>query len=515
MGEAALQLVQPAEQQQGFVPRQEAEVLSVRALASERWTQARFSRWLGSLTTEQVIEKPPLPDPEVTLIDAIERALQGDEEASQLVSINVGSAVSEACFKDRHFTRIRMQRNEAGQPIQFGQTLPQIHRNSLVLRPDRHSVLQEITKAEALNGHRIEDSARSGQLKDYWLVVPSLVPDNVPEKDLGPEGDGYFLSSMTFALQATTEQDGEIITESAFNAGVEPDEHMHFEERQAQRYDIAAFDALYKRLGLEPRASVTDYIREPILISKELMPNGVVDVLRWFDEEADRIRGNSVKRTEVQYQQLIQTSTERERSLQATKARVKQDLLARAGTFTDPMEAVQLLWDLAKQYTVEASLKNVHINPRVFGDAAAAPIIEARRLAQMGDMRQAQQLMQRAQKVAVVSGCGGGSAAASDKANTSNAQNPEEFGKEQGENKEAGGDCEYEIDSCYCSNYNTNGTRRKRPLTVKVYKDTHNVAHCRRCGAWLAADGKGKYEGLIKKRADRQARGTGVLALAA
>lgn len=506
MGEQALQLGELAEQQRGERPGQEAVVLPASALATERWTRTRFRRWLGSLATAEVMLRPEAaeaPGENANLLDAIRAAREGDAEAERLVDINVGSAAAEACFKEGHVTRITMQRNEAGVPVQFGQTLPQIHYNSLVLRPDRHEKLQAITKAEALNGHRIEDAARAGTLRNYWMLVPSLVPeDDIPEKDLGHKGDGYFLESMTFVLQATTEKGGDIITESAFSAGVEHGEQLTYEERQAQRFDLDAIAELYRKLGQRPRGSVAEYIQDPLLIPKSMMPNGVVDVLRWLDETADELLGRNVVRTEQQYLDLLRQSEEREKSLGAVKRLVKKALLQQAYELKTPMDAVQRLWDLTRHHTVADAATNLHINPRVFGAPAAVDIMAARAAIHQGDRDRARALVQRAQKTAVITGCGGGSRAKETKASATDENQVQAGEPANAENPaEEGGVCEYQTDGCYCSKYERDGSPRKVPLTVTVYKDEKKIAHCKRCGAWLAPDGS-KGEGSIKKRAD-------------
>lgn len=404
------------------LPFEQPPALLVSELPQYEYSKKRFQRLLGSIATKSSVEYGEQPKT-TTLLDAINQtAFEGSKDAEALIDINVGTTVSEACFKKEHVTSISMHLNEQGELIQFGQTMSQFQYNSLALRPKRHERLEAVTRQEALNGHAIEDLANQGVLDDYWFVVSSLVPENVPEGDLGEKGDGYFLHSLTYVNQATTRTGDDVITQPAFSEGTFADEEASFEERIARRHDIQTISAVRQRLGLPP-ISTTDEALEGILVHKSLMPNGVVDFMRMCDEEADRILGRTADRSDAYYTNLLANSIAKEESLADIKQQVKADLLQHAGKLEDPMEAIQLLWELTKKHSVRSAATNLHIDPIVFGQEAVARVEESRYRLSMGDFIGAEMAIREALKVATISGCGGGSSKDKDGDNNSDSNN--------------------------------------------------------------------------------------------
>jgi len=401
---------------------EEPDVYLAREASHERFTQARFKRWLGSLSFRRTVEVKSTQESvdDTNLLEKIREAKAGSAEALGMVGINVSTAVTEACFKDRHVTEVTLEVGDDGELFQFGQSMLGVHANALTMRPGRHSILQEITHIEALNGHRIKDGLQAGVLDDHWLLVPSIVPNGVPEGDLGHKGDGYFLDSLTFVLQATTKQStGEVITQSGFMAGVEADENASFEELISRRYDIRALARIYEQLGQEPPSTAAGFLDGGLYIPKSLMPNGVIDFMRWCDEATDELFGRDMERQPEEYAAIIEESKQREASLADVRQHVIDDLLAAADVLEAPMDAVRLMWELVKKYTVDASFSNTYIDPRVFGAEAAGYICQVRQDIKSGvDPALIEENKQRAQETAVVSGCGGGASSKSDSGGT-------------------------------------------------------------------------------------------------
>lgn len=400
------------------LPEIETQPMAERARDTEyaTFTEARFNRWSGSIALSDnvrpVTSETNEQAPKTNLLDMIKATKNGSAEAGAMVGENVAAAVSEVCFKDKHIRSVSVERNEAGQLIQFGQTMINVHGNAITERPDRHPVLQEITLTEALNGHDIEDGLRAGKLKDKYHVVCSIVPDGVPEKNLGPDGDGYFLDSLTFVIQATTEQNtGEVTIENAFVAGVEDAEGLSFEERLEIRLDIKMLTKVYERLGLKPPTTAKGFL-EGILIDKKLMPNGVADFVRWCHEARDEIKGVTVERKPEDYLEMVEESKKREARLAITNQKVFNDLIEQGQHLTKPINAVSLMWKLAKRNTVEASFTNKDIDPKVFGTVAAPYIEQIRQYQHQQDQEQQprlEALIAKAHETAVATGCGGGS----------------------------------------------------------------------------------------------------------
>jgi hypothetical protein len=446
---------------------EEPRVYSVRDAEYEPETQARFNQWLGSLAAQATTETADIEQelPNINLLERLQlaktRSPEG-QEALSMVDINIAKAVAEACFKEDHVTTTSMYRDQAGDLVQFGQTSDSVYRNAITMRPNRHAKLKEITRIEALNGHRIDDALKADRLKDHYFVAASIVPGEVPEDDLGPDGDGYFLDGLTFVVQATTEQNnGNVTTESGFMAGVEADENDNFEERLAKRYDIQSLTIVYEWLGQKPLRTAEEFLNNGLYVPKDLMPNGAVDFMHWCDEAADEVLGRDIERKPEDYMALKLTSKRREASLEDVRQKVREDLLASVDELETPMKAVQLMWHLVKKHTTQDSFENTNIDPKVFGRAAAPYIVKVRQHIQNGAEYLAQDLMQKAHEKSVISGCGGGSSP-----NANLAGESSESSSESSSGNDRYGSLKFE-----CSNGHTNVRPRNKLLE-----------HCTTCG---------------------------------
>jgi hypothetical protein len=372
--------------------------------------RAQYSQWLSTLAVEKTaqveqIESEPM---HTDLLQQIRAAKEGNPEAIDWLEMNIGKASGEAFFKDKFITSVPLERTADGGLMQFGQDTESIHRNAITLRPNRHPVLKGITSAEAGNDHYIRAALPAGELQDNYFVTVSIVPTKVPEKDLGSEGDGYFLDSMTFVAQATTEEaSGKVNLESAFMAGVEPDV-KDFDHRMEKRFDIAAITKVYDWLEQEAPTTAQGFLENGLMIPKALMPNGIVDFMRWVDMATDEIKGRDIERKVEDYLALKLESKRKEASIADVNKKVFDGLIAAADKLETPMQAVQMMWELVKNHGVQASLTNKKIDPRVFGQAAASSIGKARAAMQTGNLGQSLDFMRRAHDEAEVSGCGGG-----------------------------------------------------------------------------------------------------------
>jgi hypothetical protein len=395
-------------------------VRSVRETEYEPETQMRFKNWLGTLATNGSIELSITPDAETeksgtNLLEQIKLykyALPGSPEAvvsEKMIKANIATATAEVGFKKGHITTAVMEKDGSGDLVQHGHTNDSIQRNAMTQRPNRHPALKNITKIEALNAHRIKDGFEAGQLTDNYFVVASLVPQGVPEKNLGHKGDGYFLREMTFVVQATTEQnETTAITKSAFMAGVEAEDDDSFEDRMAKRFDITVLQKVYERLEQDPPQTVEEFLDGGLLIPKSLMPNGIADFLLWCAEAKDELDGITAERTVNEFMAMELESKRREASLQEVNQKVFDELIASEATMRKPMDAVQAMWESIRTNMTENSFTNEHLDPKVFG-AAAPHIIKVREYIQSGDTQLAQAAMHRAIEESEVTGCGGGS----------------------------------------------------------------------------------------------------------
>ncbi len=377
-------------------------------LALDEQIHRRFTRYfLGAIALEESVE---LKRPDgITLATAVSRAKEGDIEAESLVDINVATAAAEGVFKDSHISRITKSIGADGQIQQFGLDLHQVHYNSYALRPDRDDRLKQFTLAEALNGYREQAYLEAGLLDEYFMLVPSCVPEGMPEKMLGHEGEGFFTGSMTYTLQATTKEGEQIVTETAFRRGTAAEAEAPYETRQAERYDLRAIGMIYEALGYDAPKTALEFLQRPLLLKKSEFPDGVVDVLRRCDIAADMVQSKVVDRSQAAYANIRLESSLKEASLADMKSAIKRDLLAAAGTFITHEDANALLWDLVRKHGVRNALTNYFVDPAVFGAKAAPVLSDARVAYERGDMLLSNQLLSQAVEVATVAGCGGGS----------------------------------------------------------------------------------------------------------
>lgn len=411
-----------AERFDRWQPQVVAEVplaIDVKTLPQERWTQQRFVHFLGAVAGEQTVQANPETTGKKTkqnLFEAIIEAAQKPEVEHGMLDINIMTAACELSFKTDYISNVDMQFNDEGILTQFGQEMPDIQRNSL-LRPNRHQKLQEITKIEALNSHRMPDLARAGLLEDYWYIVPSHIPDVDPddphtltEKDLGDEGDGYFLSSMSSVSQGVTMVNGELHMQSVFQAGVIDGYEKTFEERMKTRYDLKVTQELHRRLGLEVPQNAYDALHGH-LIHKSLLKNGMADYMKLRDEIAQELTGEALLRDDEFYKTLPQKSKEKNDSLQDACKAIKADLIAayKRGEIADKFKAIEALWDIAFEHVTTEAMQNTHIQADAWGSTQATQYIqESRRMIQQGDQSGAMMMLQMFKRVAVGTGCGGG-----------------------------------------------------------------------------------------------------------
>lgn len=405
------------------VPR----VYAPEEMSFEAETRAHFDQWIGSVVVSAAGKTAETAEtvPNVNVLERIKAAKAGDPEAKKWFAINVATAVYEAVFKKGYVGETYMDRTTDGQLVQFGQTNGDIHHNAIAFRPGRHPILQDITEAEALNRHRIEAALDAGVLDDYYYVVFSLVPNGVPERELGPGGDGYFLDSLTMSIQATAAlPNGRVKTETAFMAGVEEEEGDTFRGRLARRHDFQAVAMLDEQLGHEAPDTAPERLRSGRFIPKAMMPNGVADVMYWLDLAGDQVLDRKFERKPEDYMGLRLESKRREASLDDVREKVMADVYGMIEGVAEPAEAIQLIWDSVREHATTASLTNLNIDPKVFGRAAAADIDMARYHFHQGNRAAAFSHMEKAREAATISGCGGGSTAEDKESSDGEASDP-------------------------------------------------------------------------------------------
>ena len=375
-------------------------------LPSDEFSRARARRFMAHVAMEDVYIDPCSEEaPNTSMLEAIRRANEGDEEAKASVRMNAHIAVVEAMIKSGHITKIDMTLNEQGNWLQHGQAMLHVHANALrTTIAQKHSGVMERTKAETVNGQRIEDLGRMGKLDDHYVFVPSLIPieEEIPY-DIAVNEVGFFGDTMTAAFQLTSTNGQEGHVESAFVAGTA--------DKGTPRHDIDVLRKMYALAGYEAdNWQPIDFLRTPLLIHKSNLPNGITDIVKLYDELAHEITGQELffgqDSTVQSYEHFDTSCSLREEGLQGVTDKVLHELLLRGNNLNTPEDAIELLAELVGPLGVEHAITDTSIDPHVFGPEAASRIYEARNYYQSGNHELMEQALQSAIQLAVVTMCG-------------------------------------------------------------------------------------------------------------
>ncbi len=406
MGEAARQWGEYTS-----APVQESVVLPVDQLAHERWSQHRFQRWMGGIVMPQAVEVPPVGDiandsspaeapapstvAEVSLRERLQRTEQGDPEAQKSSRTNIHTTVIETIFKAGHITRTSSEIAQDGSWGQYGQSYDSIYRNSLERGRQPPRMLRR-TKIEALNMHRMVDCARAGLLEDNHFVVFSLVHDDQPAEII--KEDNFFTPTLSLSIQATSTEQGQVETQTAFLAGMQPFDEDPFKPASenlaglnaamTNRFDISTVRNMYKQWGIAHAEdmSVIDLLSTPLLVPKDTMPHGVSSLARQYDQILGRDTFFGTSNESHDYGTFADYCATREQQYASITDDVLHDLLQEVESFADDFQANQRMQDLVDQYTNRRATKDTSIDARNFGALSAVSIEQARVSFARGDM---------------------------------------------------------------------------------------------------------------------------------
>jgi hypothetical protein len=211
---------------------------------------------------------------------------------------------------------------------------------------------------------------------------------------------GFFVDTETAVWQATTLQNGRRVTESAFVAGVL--------DADAPRHDVAATREVYRQLGVEravPRTA-NGFLACPLLVPKHLMPNGVVDLVKLYDESIGEgiFFGQHGERQD--YVAYRERCAEKSARLAETSLAATDELIAMAGWLETPEAACDALAEIAKKHAVLRTIEDKALDPQVFGTEAAGYIEQARHKQASGDHGGLDGLIRKAISTAEASMCG-------------------------------------------------------------------------------------------------------------
>jgi len=308
--------------------------------------------------------------PYSSLLEALRAAHNGDEQAKSLTKTNIQTDVIERTIKAGFvMPKVYLNIDQSGNISQYGQSLDSVHANSLI-SSKRHQVMLERTKAESENSLRIEQLNRLGVLDDYSMVVFSLA-ENLPEF-------GFFTETMSLSIQLVSKEAEDCLSiESAFVAG----------KQNNHQFDKRVVSELYKQLANIDISGFTpaQIINLPLLVPKSLVDNGVIDLVKSFDDlNNDSFFG--LDQPKQDYNRYKQDCYKRVDNYSSTVDKIFNRLLAEANTFRDIYQASQRLGQLSEQYTLVQAVEDKSINPAVFGEIASNHLVHARAAWQSGDM---------------------------------------------------------------------------------------------------------------------------------
>lgn len=268
MVEAAPQLI--------YEQYQQPMVMAVPEMQEDLMVRYRAEAFIRSVGSLALHESLPQENYSSSLMESLHLAQEGDQTARQMIETNVRTDVVERTIKTGHITSVQLELNEQGKIMQFGQTMESVYANSLRYTPEG-SKMQPRNQAEARNGMRIENLNRQGLLEDYNFVVFSMAADDMSHQEM--KQSGFFTETMSCSIQVTTANNEGLTTQSAFVSGI--DKH------QSKRHDKSTVVSLADSLGVDySQKSANEIIDTPILIHKSLMPNGVIDLVKHYDDFA-------------------------------------------------------------------------------------------------------------------------------------------------------------------------------------------------------------------------------------
>lgn len=363
---------------------------------------AEAQRKLGQVVLGRHVKLEPIRDiktSETTLLANLEKAKHGDEQAHQSVLTNVETDMAERLYKSGHVTEVHLQ-IENGVLAQSGSALADIQMNAL--RYTRlNDVMLKRTTQEIENVHTFEGLISAGVLDTHNAVVFSLCPT-----DEATIEDYYFYKDTASCSVQFLQQNsgGNAVLQTALVAGRATPE--------APRHDKSAIEQLIMQASGEDAVRLSnhdDSLRYIMLLPKSNTPNGIIDVVRQYDEAvgSNVFYGLAAASHLADYEAHQAACDKKARYIKQLASAVTQQLVAEAATIHRPIDALKRLNDLSEAALVRAAVEvfDLDIDESVFGESAARSIRESRHLWQAGDSGGAVQATEEAVRTADSSSC--------------------------------------------------------------------------------------------------------------
>ena len=344
----------------------EALVYVVPEMAEDKQIEAEAAAFIGEIALGKTLETTrSQKDSFSSLYDAIKEAKKGNEEAIKLIRANARADVIERTMKSGHISSIDLEIDElTGDIKQHGQTLKSIQANSLMYASENEHIRRRV-EAETCNSFRIADLYHRGMLKDYSLVVFSMVSDKMSTSEL--EAEGFFTDTMSYSVQVTGTITGGLTIESAFMAGIS--------EPGGERYDKPIVTDTVKDFGVDIEGKSTDeVVGIAILVKNSLIPNGVIDIVEKLDIKGEKLTGKElsfgIQQPRQNYQEYREYCREREERFKPKVDAIVNQLIAESDSINSLTDATTRLHKISEEQMIEQAVGDLDIDPRVFGPAA-------------------------------------------------------------------------------------------------------------------------------------------------
>ncbi len=375
-------------------------VIAVPEMSADELIRRRAGHFIGEIAVtnevELFIDKKAEGAQIESLRDAVHLAAEGDDTARKVIEMNVRTDVIERTFKAGHVKPVPLSINSQGDIHQHGHSLERVQANSLIFASNS-SQMAERVEAETHNAFRLKELHRQGLLEEYSFVVISRAADNMSQAAMA--NAGFFVDTMSTAIQVTTAKNSGLQTESAFVAGIK--------KPGQPRHDQETINALGAKLGVDlSNKSAAELIGTPLLIHNSLLPNGVVDLVKLYDDCAggtffgeDKLRQD--------YVEFLAVCQRREATFEPKVQEIVEELIAKADMIQTQVEATQWLAKLSGEHMAEKATEDESINPLVFGTVSAGYIVQARLHRSRGNFAMARAATRRAKATQKSTSCPG------------------------------------------------------------------------------------------------------------
>jgi hypothetical protein len=366
----------------------------------DQQVRTRAARFIAAALSEHasIAEVCEVQSPIESLHEAIQLAAEGDENGRKIVETNARTDVVERTIKTGHVMEpVPLVITDQGKVMQHGQMFDSVQANSLRYTVD-NPIMRERTKAEARNAFRTEQMYAQGWFEDYSMVVFSLAED-LPEA-------GFFTETMSCSIQLTGKDGKGLAIESGFVSGIkEPGGVQHDRETV-----VTVGHMLNVDLSDKTNAEIID---TPILIHKSLIPNGVIDIVKMWDEAAGGtfFGENKPREDYLDYREKCRV---REQGFQPKVQMIVEDIVAEAPKIHTPIQAIKRLNKISEKHMVDQAIFDPTIDLRVFGQAAVPHLEQARLAYEQGRYDEVYSHSLAAKEVAASNSCPTGTSSGAD-----------------------------------------------------------------------------------------------------